>query len=372
MAGEKRTAEDLLKQREDLLAHAQYYDFFATVGTIERLIPEAIRVGGDGPYADEVIRFRHDPSLSFKPGDITSLRWVEKPQPPEEAWEQPRHRFELTTSFLGVTGSTSPLPMYLSEEILQSQEEDHIQRDFLDMFHHRLVSFVYRVGIKYDHPREFTDDLADPWSRRILALAGLDVWAGRKLRFLPLWRLLRLAPLLAARVRSARTLELVLQDVCGEALGDATVHIEQYSGDWTELDDEHRMALGVSFSSLGQDAVLGQKCYDRAGKATIVIGPLRENFRRFLAEGDMYPVLLEVLGLVLTDPVELELDLVLASEARPPFVLGVREGGRLGSDAWLSSRLGAQRETHLRVELPPELPRDPAAFRQSWQAQPQR
>jgi type VI secretion system protein ImpH len=372
VAGEKRTAEDLLKFRENLLADAPFYDFFVAVGMIERLIPEAMRVGGQGPLSAEVLRFRHDPSLSFKPGDVTRLTWVAAPQPADQAWDEPKHRFELTTAFMGVTGSATPLPMYMAEEILQSHDESHLQQDFLDLFHHRLISFVYRVGIKYDYPREFVDDLTDPWSRRVLALAGFDAWAGRLLRYVPMWRLLRLAPLLAARTRSARTLELILQDVCGEALGGASVRIEQFRGDWTKLDQEQRMALGISCNMLGQSSVLGGKCYHRAGKATIVIGPLRDNFRRFLKEGDMLPVILEVLDLVATDPIEFDLDLVLASEARPAFSLGVREGGRIGTDAWLSSNRGARQETHLSVELPTELPRDPNAFKEGWQAMSQK
>jgi type VI secretion system protein ImpH len=372
VASEKRTEEGLVKLREGLLADAPRYDFFVAVGMIERLIPEAMRVGGDGPVSAEVLRFRHDPTLGFKPGDITSLGWVPLPQSAEEGWEEPRHRFELTTTFIGVTGSCTPLPLYLAEEILQSQDSSQLEQDFLDLFHHRLISFVYRVGVKYDYPREFVDELTDPWSRRVLALAGFDTWAGRRLRHVPLWRLLRLAPLLAARARTARTLELILEDVCGEALAGASVRLEQFKGDWTDLDDEQRMALGLSSNALGVSSVLGQKCYHRAGKATIVIGPLGDNFRRFLKDGDMLPVILEILDLVATDPVELDLDLVLSTSARPPFKLGQREGGRIGTDAWLSSRAGASQETHLRVELPTELPREEEAFQPGWQSIPQR
>ena len=86
----------------------------------------------------------------------------------------------------------------------------------------------------------------------------------------------------------------------------------------------------------------------------------------------MLPVILEVIDLVTTDPIEFDLDLVLAQDARPPFQLGQREGGRIGTDAWLSSRTGARNETHLRVELPTELPRDPDAFKSGWQSMPQR
>lgn len=103
-----------------------------------------------------------------------------------------------------------------------------------------------------------------------------------------------------------------------------------------------------------------------------MLSPLRENFRRFLTDGDMYPVVVEALSLLSQEPIEFELDLVLSDEARPPFKLGVRDGGRVGVDAWIGSSYGPQSETHLRVELPAELPHDPNAFKPKWQSQPQR
>lgn len=364
--------ENAEKLERDLLSNAKYYDFFYVVGMLERLTPEAIRVGGDGPYDRETIRFRHEPSLTFKPGDIDAARKVEVPRAPEDLFDGKRERFELTTSFLGLTGSVSPLPLYMAEEIAQAQDSAPVKRDFLDIFHHRLISFVYRIGVKYDLAREYSSNAGDDWSRRLLALAGFDVWSGRTLRYIPMWRLLRLAPLFANRVRSARTLEIAIEDVCGEALQEAHVRIEQFSGDWSPLDEDQRMALGIINNMLGQDSVLGMKCYDKAGKAIIEIGPLGDNFRRFLSDGDMYPVVIELLGLLTHEPVEFELELVLGGQSRPPFHLGVRIGARLGTDSWLASEKAARDETRMRVPLPSELPQGPDAFKPKWQSQPQR
>jgi type VI secretion system protein ImpH len=340
---------------EHLLAHARQYDFFVTVAMLERLTPEAVRVGGDGPYDRESIRFRHDASLAFSASEVMQVQRAEVPRPPEHGFDKARHRFEVTTSFLGITGSVSPLPLYLAEEIEQDDEGSRIRKDFLDVFHHRVISFVYRVGQKFDFPREYTSDASDAWSRRMLALAGLDAYQQWRPKHLPRWQMLRLAALFASRVRSGRTIEMALADVVGDALGDAKVSMRQFSGEWTPLDKEQRMALGALNSRLGIDSVLGIECFHKAGKATVVIGPLGENFRRFLADGDLYPVVCEVLGLLTAEPIEFELDLVLAPQARPPFVLGKAEGGRVGFDAWLSSRVGARGETHLRVQLPTEL-----------------
>ncbi len=340
---------------EHLMAKAKQYDFFVTVTMLERLTPEAVRIGGNGPYLGEMIRFRHDPSMSFSAAETMKVERVQIPQPPERRLEKPRYRFEVTTTFLGITGSVTPLPLYLAEEIVQGYESARIRRDFLDMFHHRILSFVYRVGQKFDFPREYKRDANDAWSRRVLALAGFDVFDQFRPKHLQRWQVLRLAALFASRVRSGRSMEMALEDIVGHALLGAKVRMKQFSGEWTPLDGEQRMALGVENSNLGIDAVLGVECYCKAGKATVVIGPLGDNFRRFLADGDLYPIVCETLGLLSTEPTEFELDLVLAPQARPPFLLGKKTGGRLGFDAWLSSRMGSQGETHLRVQLPTEL-----------------
>jgi len=364
MAGAQRTTDDpvgtaqptgaeaqVAALQADVLAHATRWDFYVTVGMLERLTPESVRIGGDGPASRESIRFRHDPSLGFSAGDITHIAHVEVPRPVSAALERKRHRYEVTTSFLGLTGSATPLPLFMAEEIVQAQDTDELRRDFLDIFHHRFVSFVFRIGVKYDLAREFSLDCTDAWTRRILALAGLDAWAGRTTRHIPLWRLARLAPLLATRVRSARAIECALQDVCGEGLGDAKIEIIQFAGGWVPLDESQRTLLAKSNTILGRSAVLGVQCFHRAGKALIRIGPLQENFRRFLVDGDMYPLIRELLELMSPEPLDFELDLVLDAAARPPFLLGRTSGQRVGVDTWLSSRAGPTKATHLRVPV---------------------
>ena len=340
-----------------LLQSSSQFTFFVAVGMLEQLTAQAVRVGGSGPYGAEAIRFRHSPDLTFSAGEIAKIERVPVPRPPEARLEGTRHRFEITTSFLGLTGAVSPLPLYLAEELLHSDSAATIKREFLDLFHHRLISFVYRIGIKMDVAREFTRAADDRWSKRLLSMAGLDAYDEWRLVHLERWQMLRLAPMLASPVRSSHSIEVALRDVLAQELGDATVKMEQYSGGWSPLDAEQRMSLGFANHRLGMDSVLGIQCFDRAGKATVVIGPLGDNFRRFLADGDLYPIVCELLGLLLVEPLELELDLVLAPQSRPPFHLGKPEGGRLGFDAWLSHRSGAKDETHLRVQLPSDLSR---------------
>lgn len=356
--------------RENLLANATRYDFYYTVGMMERLEPQAVRVGGNGPYDRESIRFRHDPSLSFKAGDVMKVEWAPKPQAVEDALDGKQFRFEITTAFLGLTGTTSPMPLYMAEEVAQAQDSAAVKRDFLDMFHHRLISFVYRIGVKHDLAREYLKDGTDPWSRRILALAGFDSWGGHAMKTLPPWRVLRLAPLLSSGVRSARTIELAIQDVCGHALRNAKVSVETFAGGWSPLDGEQRMALGFRNHALGEASVLGQECFDKSGKAVIAIGPLGQNFRHFLADGDQYPIIVELLALLTDEPVVFEMRLDVRDDARPPFHLGV--DGRMGVDSWLGSGAESASITHVKVELPRHLDRPLSTADYGWQSRPQR
>jgi predicted component of type VI protein secretion system len=67
----------------------------------------------------------------------------------------------------------------------------------------------------------------------------------------------------------------------------------------------------------------------------------------------MFPAICELVGMLSPEPIEYELDLVLVD--RPPFLLGQKEGGRVGFDSWLSSRQAQRGQTHLKVPLPKDL-----------------
>jgi type VI secretion system protein ImpH len=340
-AGEDRLDE--ARALVERLAPAARQGFVALVALLERLRPDAARVGGAGPPASEPLRFRHDPALTFHPGDISRLRVAPPPLDPFEAAARPA-LLELTTTFLGLTGTVSPMPTHLAEEVAAEDPDRPVQGAFLDLFHHRLLSLLYRLLVKYDQAREFLAGGTDEWSTRVLALAGVDVAMGAP--ELPRWRLLRLAPVLATRVRNADTLRLVVEDVLGEHLGAARVDIEEFVGAWVTIEPGERCRLGQANASLGRDLLLGQRVFDRAGKFRLSIGPLSNaTFDRLRPEGDLHATLKKVVALASPDPLAYELELVLALEETPPFVLGARATTRLGQNTWL----GARREEDARV-----------------------
>lgn len=327
-----------------LLARPQRYGFVHALSLLERLTPNAPRLGELGPASREAVRLRHDPSLAFPASDISSLIKTLLKNP-NDIFSEKREIYEVVTTFLGVTGAASPLPSYFAEEVLHALPESTTERDFLDIFHHRLLTLLYRWRVKYDHPLEYTTGSRDPLSLRALALTGFDAFAEgfRAPRSLPTWRLLRLAPLLATRARGAHGLKLALADVLGDALGEGTVEIEQFVARWVDLQVPMRVKLGVQNTTLGENMVIGMRVLDRGGKFRLSIGPVPyASYKRFLPGGDLMPVVNDVVGAFTRDPLDFDVELTLDESASLALCISrdKTRASKLGVDTWLGGKKG--------------------------------
>jgi type VI secretion system protein ImpH len=319
-----------------LVASGKRSRFFTSVQLLEQLFPEAARVGADGPPSKEAMRFRHDPGFAFAAGDLREIRRFSVP----ENDHRPAYEIvEIETTFLGLTGSSSPLPNYLAEQILFEDTDHPIRRDFLDVFHHRAVSLFYRGVARLSLPREHTADKTSVWVKRGLALGGVDAYepeAGT--RGLPPATLLALLPLLAGRARSARGLQTALRYVLRKDLGSvASVWVEQNVPAWFGISPEDQTALGRTNHALGRRVVLGTRAPDRAGKFAIRIGPLTAaNYTRFLPGGDLLPLVRATVDTFQRAPLDFDLKLVVGADAVPSFALSTVRPASLGRTTWLS------------------------------------
>lgn len=334
---------------ERLLEEPSAYDPFVAIGLLEELTRGAKRVGGDGPYTEEALRFRHARSLAFKPGDLED---VEIREQQKRGYDEPSRRAELTLNIIGLIGTGSPLPTYLASEAASQDEDGQIKADFFDLFHHRLHSLLYRAVRKYDWPNEFASDGDDRWSLRLLSLLGIDAYDRPPLRYIRPIDLLRIAPLLASSARTAKTVELAIMEILEHQLDGAQVSVKQFRGSWADIDPEHKIRLAVENSNLGVSAIIGDMCLHRAGKAQVVVGPLdQEGLRRFLSGGDAFFAVRELLDLLSYELVEFELELILGRESQMGMILGK---SRLSDDAWLAMSDDAElqgEETRVIVSL---------------------
>ena len=335
-----------------LLGQPRRVGFYRAIELLERAT-RGPRIGDYGPVNEESIRFRHDPSLSFATSDVSSIK--ARPRRAGETGDGPDEPvYEVTSTFLGLTGTVSPLPTYIAEEVLHEDHDRPAQREFLDVFHHRILSLFYRAHARYSFSADYLSGSNDVWSRRSLALAGVDTFDDAPPPVnLPLARLLRLAPLLATRARTAQGLVAAVSDVMSEALLGAPVAVEQFVGRWVTIEERQLLRLGVANTTLGVDASMGRRVFDRGGKFRLVLGPLkRKAFQRFLPGGDGLAQIRDLVTFYVRDPLEFDLELILAPGETPSLRLSATAGeaSRLGLDSWVT--VGADRETRVIVPVP--------------------
>src|SRR3954468_21458789 len=128
MATPGRRADPPLEQV--LFEEAYRFDFFQAVRMLERLQGERVPVGRRP--GREGVRFRTRASLSFPPSSIHQL------SRPEGA-DGPAH---MTVAFMGLVGPLGVLPVCYTELVMDRlRVGDRTLAAFLDLFHHRMVSF---------------------------------------------------------------------------------------------------------------------------------------------------------------------------------------------------------------------------------------
>ncbi|HEU0297809.1 MAG TPA: type VI secretion system baseplate subunit TssG, partial [Longimicrobium sp.] len=255
-----------------LRAHPGAFDFYQAVRLLERTGRAGTASPGEGADpAAEPVRFRAANDFAFPPADLVSVR------------AEPGRQPEMTVAFLALGGAQGPLPVPLAERVQDRlSDNDTATRDFLDLFHHRLVSLAYRIGrrtrpVLQEAPPEKTETAG-----YLRALVGLGT-PGLQRRLLPGVddrALLARAGLLAHEVRSQAGLRGLLADHFGVA-----VRIEPLVGRWLAIPEDQRTRIGSTGASrtLGSDAVLGARWHDPQAAVGIRLGPMGiDLYRSFL------------------------------------------------------------------------------------------
>ena len=315
----------------ELASSARQFNYYRLLYMLERVFPDAPPVGNLGPVRDERIRLRGDPSLVFNSSDVSEVNYRRMPDNEKRA--------QVSSSFLALYGSVSPLPPHYIEKIAQDEYrgDTQVTRELLDVIHHRLLSLVYRSWSKYRHSVGYISNGQDNFTKRLWCAVGIDGFNDKQHPLNPFY-FLRFAPLLASKSRSARGLQVVLD----ELLGGIGVDIEQFVGHWTLIEKPLRNKIGVMNHQLGQNMVIGRYVYDGSGRYTVKLGPLEYNdYLSFLPGGHRRPFLQSVINTFTPGIHDVMLELQVDLDAAPRFQLGSPRASTLSRTAWLGGS-GAQ------------------------------
>jgi type VI secretion system protein ImpH len=328
MAAEIGREDTALERRGgmDLLLESEPYRFafYQAVRILERTQPGRHPVGQFFHPSREAVRFAAHPTFSFPASEIQSLE------------RRDDHLPVMTVNFMGLIGPQGVLPLVYTGLVAERvRARDTALRDFLDIFNHRVVSFLYRAWRKYRAVVASEQGEHDAISAHVRDLIGLGTAGLQDRQSVPDQALVFYGGLLAQQPRSATVLEQLLADYFG-----VDVEVEQFAGAWYRLDPNTQCCLGAGIlgsEQLGAGAVVGDEVWDQQSVVRIRIGPLTlERYLDFLPTGSAYQPLRDMTRLFAGNEIDFEAQLILKRREVPDCELGAegQAAPRLGWVTW--------------------------------------
>ncbi len=312
------------------------WDFFSAVRHLECTARHLPRMGHAVRPIDEIVRFGQLASLNFAPSDLVSL------MPPRKATADDGRALprRFLVNFFGLLGPNGPMPLAITEHVRRRQlmNDDPTLAEFLDIFHHRMLTLFYRAWASTQQAVQFERHGLDRFSWYVGSLFG-DAGARQepdgvvKLHY---------AGRLISQPRNAEGLEGILRGYFG-----VPAELDEFIGQWQVLPQDFRCQLkpGALNTYMGtppddrmdlSSAIVGSRIWDCQQKAQVRMGPLTyEQFERLLPPGESLGRLIEWVHYYAGNELLWDLRLVLAKEEVPGACLG--KVGRLGWTTWLKS-----------------------------------
>lgn len=250
----------------------------------------------------------------------------------EQVYQVAEQHFVIELNIFSLYGRNGVLPPYLTEMLLQAEQEEQSQaRQLLDLVNHRIYELVLESqqrSVLITGQQVLTDH---PLLQRLKALSGLDMAENH-------WQTsdhaqpLRYFKLLASPYRSARGLETLISD----AMGHIPVMVNECINRQVRLPKKVQLALGQKKTGIGQGALLGHQLSDKEGLFQLHIGPIPySRFDQLLQSQEKWQRLRQLIRLYLRQPLRCELIFLLDCTDISSSQTGFNNWGQLGRNAWL-------------------------------------
>lgn len=294
-------------------------------------------------YGDEAVQFRSTPGLQFPAGPIHRIEPPESETEPEQELNVP----QIFVTMMGLTGPSGVLPEHYTQLLSQrAKYGDRVLSEFLELFHHRLVSLFHEAWRKYRLPMSYerarsSGQQEDLFTNCLLSLVGLGTAHHRDRLAFSDEAILNYAGHFADSARSASSLEDLLTDFFGFSF-----EVKQFQGRWLYLDDDdHSRVAGLQpcqddHAVLGVDFVAGGRVWDVQGKLRLRLGPLSySQFCRLLPGGDDCRALEQMTRLYIGPEYDFDVQPILSKDDIPRLKLDSEtpQPARLGWNTWLVS-----------------------------------
>lgn len=274
-------------------------------GTAQRPTQEAHRIGQSA-------------QMLFSPREIAGLSFEDS-------------RLDIQLYGLGIWGAQGAMPLHLTELAwARSEQQDDTLVDFVDLFHHRALSLLWRAWYVSQDTASLDRPDNETFSFYVASLTGMDPAELRHGR-LPVHARLASSAYL---IREARNPDGLINAL--HYYFDIPVALEEFAPHWIRFPENETSQLGNGGGALmlGDGAVLGETLQDRQHKFQLTLGPLTlAQYQRFSPWGEDLPVLCEWVRNFVGYEYAWDVQLILKAEDVPQAALS--GGHQLGYTSWL-------------------------------------
>ncbi len=333
----------------DLLARNQLpveaLDLFALLRHVDALGSGA-KLGYSRTPREDGVRLGQNPSTLFAPSTIYSIGHARR-----------HNRPVVKILSFGVFGPNGALPLHLTEYVRERlhNHADSSPADFIDVFHHRLISLFYRAWADAQPIVQLDQPGLDKFSFYAGAMVGMGLEGSWQRDSLEDSSKLYAAGHLVRLTRNPEGLECVLSHYF-----QTPVELDEFVQTWIQIDEQEQTRLsGFGMNNqLGVNAIAGSRVQDVQSKFRITMGamPLKL-FVSFLPPHRNNRKLRDWVRDYIGIELDWDVQLLLAADEVPQTQLG--GSARLGWTSWLGQRNSTLAANDLRLN--PE--RDSQRFR---------
>lgn len=284
-----------------------------TFNQVMRLLHREIEGTEYSEAASLQLQVRPNLSMGHPSSDLREVSLLESQE------DQPQKRkFRITANFLGIYGSGTPLPSFYTEDLFQDENEGiDSTRDFLDLLNGRFYHLLFDIQCKYHIYQRFFERKDEFTREALFALAGFSPRSFR--RNIDESHILRYASVYLQHPRCSYGLKSLATDV----LESNDIEIEQCVQRTASIPVHQRLHLGVSNTTLGEDAHVGMFIKDRMGKLRVHSGHVdADEFPTLLPGSSRFVRLGKLIQSYIDTPIECELGVRVKPEKVPHPALG--------------------------------------------------
>ena len=313
------------------------FGFTAVLRRFSAAYPRQPRIGLAALPQQEPFRLGQVAALTFAPREIGEVVLAGEGASLSPGATPPRHGNNpawpvLRLYGLGLLGPNGPLPLHYTELVRERTENfnDHTLADFLDVFHHRYLTHMYRAWAQSQAAAGLDRADDETFSRYVARLTGHDPLEIQD-------------SVLPAHARLAASTHLSREARNPDGLAQTVAHffavpvqLQEHVMHWIRIDDDDQSHLAKPrlSSVLGVGAIVGELVPDRQNKFRLVIGPLQlRQYQRFTPQGEDLPKLVEWVRGFVGHEFAWELELRVRRDSAPPARLGEKQ--KLGWSTWL-------------------------------------